>query len=192
MGSDFQLSSKHIKQIIDETIKSTTEAVVVELKKAHMLKSLDKTSFQKTEQLLYNYNNFKAAIADKREQIKTIQEVGLTKRSKSITSWSSGSNYSDVKSDMEQAEDQIRKLEAIIEKTTEYVEKIDWALERICNDPYFPIIRLKYFEGKSREIIAEYLNCDETTISRNKNRLINVLKLFLFSDDAMLEMFGAV
>ncbi|MPN18338.1 hypothetical protein SDC9_165698 [bioreactor metagenome] len=192
MENELQLSPKHIKQIIDETIKYTTEAVVAELKKARMLKSLDKTSFQRTEQLLYNYKNFQKAIDDKWEQIEMIQQAGIKKKSKDITSWTSGSKYSDVKTDMEQAEDQIRKLEAIIEKTTEYVEKIDWALEKIKNDPYFPLIRMKYIEGKSRENIAEYLNCDESTITRNKNRLINVIKIYLFSDDAMLEMVGCI
>lgn len=190
MKNDLELSPEHMKKLIDETIKYTTEAVVVELKKAHMLKTLDKTSFQKTEQLLYNYRSFQKAIDDKWEQIEIIQQAGINKKSKDITSCNPGSNYIDVKSDMERAEDQIRKLEEMIEKITEYVEKVDSALMKISDDPYYDLIRLKYFEEKSREEIAEYLNCDVSTISRNKNRLLNTLKIYLFSDDAANEMFG--
>jgi len=47
---------------------------------------------------------------------------------------------------------------------------------------------LKYFEDKTREEIAEELDCDVSTVSRNKSRLINKLLVRLFSDDALAEL----
>lgn len=189
MENSSQLSSKQMKKIIEETIKATTQAVIHELKKANLMKSGSATSFQKTEQLLYNYENFKKTIADKHEQIKIIRMVGLPQRSKSITSWT-GNHSMNTLSDNEKADAKIEQIESSIYKTSEYIEIIETALSKISNDPYFEIIKLKYFEGKTRESIAEELEVDVSTITRNKNRLINVLKIYMFSNDAMKEIFG--
>jgi len=42
----------------------------------------------------------------------------------------------------------------------------------------------------SREEIAEELEVDVSTITRNKNRLINTLKISLFSDEVIYELFS--
>lgn len=73
--------------------------------------------------------------------------------------------------------------------TIKLVEKINAALEDIKDDPYFDIIPMSYFEDCTREEIAEKFNTTVTTISRNKTRLINVLKSYLFSDDVIYELF---
>jgi len=49
---------------------------------------------------------------------------------------------------------------------------------------------MKYFESKTREEIAEELEVDVSTITRNKNRLINTLKITLFSDEVIYELFS--
>ena len=45
-------------------------------------------------------------------------------------------------------------------------------------------------EGKTHEEIAEILGKDVSWISKNKNRLISKLKIILFSDDVLKEIFG--
>lgn len=67
--------------------------------------------------------------------------------------------------------------------------KIEVALKAIKNDYYYEIITLYYFEGMTREEIAGYYNTAETTISRNKKRLIDKLSAILFSDDMIYEIF---
>lgn len=69
------------------------------------------------------------------------------------------------------------------------VKRIDAALYDIKDDLYYEIIPLYYFEGETREFVAEYFNTTVTTISRNKSRLINKLKVKLFSDDVIYELF---
>ncbi len=70
-----------------------------------------------------------------------------------------------------------------------FVDIIDKALKELKDDMYYDIIPMTYFEGCSREEVAEYYNTTVTTISRNKKRLIEKLKLFIFADDVIYELF---
>lgn len=125
---------KNIIEIINETVNTT----VLKLKMAGLMKSDRKSAYQKTEELLYNYESFK-------------------------------------KSDQE--------------FTLKLVARIDSALEDIKDDIYYDIIPLTYFQRETRENIAEIFNTTERTISRNKGRLIHELKVKLFSDDVIYELF---
>lgn len=73
--------------------------------------------------------------------------------------------------------------------TQKLVKRVDEALEKISDDPYADVIRMFYFEDMTREAIAAKYNCSETTISRNKTKLLNRLKVMLFSDDVIYELF---
>lgn len=75
------------------------------------------------------------------------------------------------------------------EVTAKLVTKVDEAMKSIEGDPYYDVIRLFYFEGQTRESIALDYGCTETTISRNKTRLLNKLKAILFSDEVIFELF---
>lgn len=73
--------------------------------------------------------------------------------------------------------------------TFKLIEQIEYALSQIKDDPYFDVIIMIYFENISREEIADKFGTTVTTISRNKTRLVNVLKSYLFSDDVIYELF---
>lgn len=73
--------------------------------------------------------------------------------------------------------------------TKKVCEKVEVALNTIRLEPYYELIPLYYFEGMTREEIAGYYNTAETTISRNKKRLIDKLSAILFSDDMIYEIF---
>lgn len=75
------------------------------------------------------------------------------------------------------------------DETVKLVSKIDEALKTIESDPYYDVIRMFYFENQTRENIALEYDTSVTTISRNKTRLLNQLKLILFSDDVIYELF---
>ena len=174
---------------IQKIIKDTISEMLFELKKQGLMKDTKHTPFQKTEQLLYNYMNFKQVIIDKQKHIDFIKENGIQKKSKSIVSYS-GNHQVDTRTDDEKANEQIEALENSILITKRYIAVIDDALSRIANDKYYDLIRLRYFEDKTREEIAEYFDVDVATISRNKNRLINTLKIYLFSDETIKEIFS--
>lgn len=123
-----------IKAIIAETVNTT----VLKLKMAGLMRDDRRSAYQKTEELLRNYKEFKE----------------------------SDQPY-----------------------TQKLVAKIDEALDSIKSDIYYDIIPLTYFEDETRENIAERFNTTERTISRNKGRLVNQLKVKLFSDDVIYELF---
>lgn len=174
---------------VNEIIEKTAQAVVSELKNNGLLKDRKQTPYQKTETLLYNYNDFKEVVEDKYKQIETIQEEGVPKKSASITSFS-GEQVTYVKSEAEKAEEMIYAIEQSIQVTCKFINVIDAALDSLSNDPYFEIIPMKYFEGKTREDIAGFFDCDVKTVSRNKNRLINKLQIRLFSNEFIYQIFS--
>lgn len=70
-----------------------------------------------------------------------------------------------------------------------FIAIVNSALELIKDDSYYDLIPMIYFEGRSREEVAEFFNTSTTTISRNKTRLINKLKIHIFTDDVVKELF---
>ncbi len=68
-------------------------------------------------------------------------------------------------------------------KAAALVTNVDKALETMKQDPYYQIIPIMYFDGKSREYAAEQMDVNPTTISRNKKRLLSQLTVLLFSDE---------
>lgn len=73
--------------------------------------------------------------------------------------------------------------------TKKLCAKIEAAMKTIQCDYYYEIIALYYFEQMTREEVAEHFNTSETTISRNKKRLIDNLSAVLFSDDFIYQLF---
>jgi hypothetical protein len=172
---------------IEAAAKMAANETVLMLKTENMLKG-KRNAFQKTELLLYNYTKFRDVIADKDQQIKSIKLQGLPKKSKSITSWGGNTNQ-EPESDMEKAENKIAEIEKSIAVTRRLIKVIDKALEKVSDDPYFNVIQMFYFEGVHRDDIIKNLNCDTVTMYRNKKRIVDRLKMDLFSDDAITEIF---
>ena len=123
---------------INDLVVNTVNMTVLKLKMAGLLGDNRKTAYQKREERLRNYNDFKSSDQD---------------------------------------------------RTQKLVQKIDNALYDIKDDVYYEIIPLTYFSNETRETIAEIFNTTERTISRNKGRLVNILKTKLFSDDVIYELF---
>ena len=126
-----------IEQIIKKTVKST----VFELRSAGLLNDKITSSYQKTEELLRNYN---------------------------VLSMSSDPAASMI------------------------IDRIENALSYIKEDPYYEIITLYYIGGRTREELADRFDTTVTTISRNKSRLVNKLKVVLFTHDYIKEIYGDV
>ncbi len=74
-------------------------------------------------------------------------------------------------------------------KTQKLITIIDNALKTIEDDPYCDVITMYYFEDKTREEIAEFYDVDVKTISRHKKKLVNELKIIIFSDKSIEEIF---
>lgn len=125
-----------INKIIEETVNLT----ITKLKLSGLMKDNRPTAYQKTEEILKNYNDFLKGYSQN-------------------------------------------------ELSNKFVDIIDQALNDIRDDPYYDIIPMIYFEGQTREKIAEYFDTSVRTITRNKTRLINRLKILIFSDEVIYELF---
>ena len=181
---------EELNTLINNVATSTAATLVTNLKREHLIKNR-RSAYQKVELLLYNYTDFKTLIKTKEKEIKTVRAMGLDKKSKDITMGINSGNAPYV-TEMEKIEDKIIEIENSIKTTQRFIAIIDSALEKISTDHYFDVIRLYYFERLSRETIADHLNVlDVKTISRNKRRLMEKLKMDLFSGDAIAEIFNS-
>lgn len=139
---------------MQKLIENVVGRCIGELKLQDMLKENKKNAFQKTEQLLYNYTDFKGVIKQKEDLIDELLTVGLPKKSKSITSYSGDEGLRDVKSEAEQVEEYVESIQNSMHLTKRCIAIIDDALKDVKNDPYYPIICRKYFDKSTLEDIA--------------------------------------
>lgn len=171
---------KEIEICIKKTSEKTAAEIIEQLKKQRLLKT-NMSFYKKTEILLYNYETLKKAAEQKEEDIKYIQEHGLPERSKSIVFYSSSSGNISAG---DRYIELIEKYKVEKAETERDLARIDNALDKVRDDKYFRIIELKYLEQKAKtdEQIAEILEKDQSTITRNRNRLINSIKTILFPE----------
>ena len=170
-------------------IKNVIEATLNELDKKRIIKKKILTPYQKTEQVLFSYNDYKIAVNDKYEKIEEIKKYGVSKHSGSIIPMPTNTGYKETKFESDKQQEAIETLEKSIILTKRFIAIIDDALEKIKDDPYSDLIRMIYFEKQSNEDVADYFNVDSSTIRRNRKTLIKKLSIYLFSDDVISELF---
>lgn len=99
----------------------------------------------------------------------------------------------DKKSNCEKTEgllQDFKRYEAITDDSpyiNSTVKRVKKALREIESDRYYRVITLYYFEGKTREQIAEVLGCSVTTVRRAKKRLINEIGKIVFPEESLRE-----
>ena len=64
------------------------------------------------------------------------------------------------------------------------IDSIRQALQVVSQDPYYPLIPAKYFQGAKERTSAALCACDKVTVWRNRTRLLDVLALCLFGVSA--------
>lgn len=151
-------------------------------------KSTEKSAYQKTEQLLYNYRGFKKIVAEKQLEIEELRKYGVPGKSLSIVAYSphSSSVQGTVTQD-ESVESAVHSVECAIQSTVQVISMIDKGMSALENDPYYKVLEMRYFEGRTLEDIGVHFNCDHSTISRNKSRLVKELALRFFPDEVVSE-----
>lgn len=176
-------TEKDIREIVDDQMDN----FIFKLKRAGLMKDDTRTPFQKTEWVLYKYNEFLKAIESREMEIADTEAHGVKHKSKSITSYNKVSGY--IPDDEEKKEERIRMLSKANETTKKFIDAVDAAMDTIRDDPWVEIIELKYLMGYSNVKCAELLECDEKTIRRHKNRLVNALSIQLFSEEVISNLF---
>lgn len=145
--------------------------------------SIERNYFRETEILLYNYPALNLKVAQDEEflydpEASTAPQGGRSKDIVCFSTRSTGSHGLDI-------DKYTQGVKSSMMRTRQEVLRIDRALEAIQDDKYFEIIPLKYWDDVNMEDIALKFDCEERTIRRHKNRLINKLKIMLFGADAL-------
>lgn len=151
-------------------------------------KKPEKSAYQKTEQLLYNYNGFKKIVQERMDEIADIRKYGVPQKCGAVGERVQGGNVQKgIVLPEESVEAAVRNVEASVQGTVQAIALIDKCMGALKNDPYYKVLEMRYFDGRTLEDIGVYLKCDHTTISRNKSRLVKELSMRLFPDEVMNE-----
>lgn len=74
-------------------------------------------------------------------------------------------------------------------KDNAYRKRIDRAIEEVAEDPYFDIIGLRYWEGKTLEEMGEYFDCNYQTVAKHKDRLLEKMLKVVFPEEYIKNVF---
>lgn len=170
-----------LQTIVEKSFRKEMNRAVESIREADKQASeAQRNYFRDTETLLYSYPSLKIKIAQDEEDLSKGQ-IQIRTKSKDIVRYASNDGaLMEVDTD-----EMIQSRIASMVRTKKEVRRIDVALESIKDDKYYDIIPLRYWALTDPEGIAETMCCDERTYRRNKNRLVNKLKIVLFGADAL-------
>ncbi len=175
---------------VDEEDKNEiVKKVLEELKNKKLLKN-PKSAYKSTEKILYSLNVLPEAIKLIDEEVKKLEEEAKdipTPTAKSNTLILKEQNNTYVYGE-ETLATRISELKQISLKTKSQIRLVKSSLKKIEDDKWYDIIPMYYFENMKIESIAEELDCSVSTISDNKKRLMNELKVYIFPDTFIEEL----
>lgn len=76
-------------------------------------------------------------------------------------------------------------LEAAIAADAYEIETLERALAKCVGDAYYQTVTRRYFEGLDDKRVAELLNCDASTVWRNRIRLVRRIAVWLYGAAAV-------
>lgn len=126
--------------------------------------------------MVKNIKRYELDIAD-------LKKEKITEKSKDITSYSKCGGIRLTPEEKQEAK--IIAVEMKKARDEAEVKEIETALSEVADDAYYKIIELRYFENLADEDIAEALNCEKTTVWRNRARLVKKLSVIFFGADAI-------
>jgi len=148
----------------------------------------EKTAYQKTEQLLYNYNGFKKIVKERMEEIEELRKYGVPKKCGGVSEFvQKGGLPRGIVLEEESVESAVATVQRSVQGTVQVIALIDKGMAALKNDPYYKILEMRYFEGRTQEDIAVTFGCNQATIARNKSRLVKELAMRLFPDQVAQE-----
>lgn len=149
----------------------------------------EKSAYQKTEQLLYNYNGFKKIVAERMLEIEEVRKYGVPQSNGGFGERVQNGNLPQgIVLPEESVEKAVQRIESSVEGTVQAIALIDKCMAALKNDPYYKILEYRYLEGRTQEDIAVIFGCSQVTISNNKNRLVKELAMRLFPNQVIDEM----
>ena len=149
----------------------------------------EKSAYQKTEQLLYNYRGFQKIVAERKLEIEEVRKYGVPQTCGAGGERVQNGNLPQgIVLPEESVENAVRRIEQSVQGTVDAIVLIDKCMAALKNDPYYMILEYRYFEGRTQEDIAVMYGVSQVTISNNKSRLVRELAMRLFPNQVIDEM----
>ena len=150
----------------------------------------EKSAYAKTEALLYNYRGFCRIVEERKREIEELRKYGVPGKSAGFEYSPHTNVVSGIVTDDERVEAAVHNIQQNVEGTVQAIALIDKCMDALKNDPYYKILPMRYFEGRTQEDIALEFKCSQFTISTNKSRLVKELSMRLFPNQVIQEMLG--
>ena len=131
-----------------------------------------KIIFRKMEEILYSYNKYINKIKKDLEYFNNpvlLKSYSLDKIP--------GSNFTEVKSDMERIEELKVRISNDISRHEEILFRIDSALDMVKDHKDYSIVDMKYLNNMSYEDISEKLGVSLKTVYGMRNRILGALEI---------------
>ena len=130
-----------------------------------------KIIFRKMEEILRNYPKYQKRI---KMEIENLQNPQLKKSCG--PGGQGGSNY-DFKSEMEQIEELKERISNNISRYEEIIFRIDECLSMVQDHKDYNFIKMKYFDKKTYEEIADILKISLKSTYGIRNRILGALEI---------------
>lgn len=177
------------KQDLENIIKETVKATILELGIGKVQPKEERSAYQKTELLLWNYNGFKRVVKEKQDQIEEIKRYGVPHKGSAVHTYAGGEGtVHGIATVDETVDNAVHTVQRSVQDIVGVINMIETVLASIKNDPYYPILEMRYFNGMSQDDMAKALNCTQQNVSYHKNRLVRELSLKIFPDDVIKEI----
>ena len=183
-----QIDKQDLLNIIKETVKTTILELGIGKQPVKIPSKQERSAYQKTEMLLWNYRGFQRVIKEKQDQIDEIKKYGVPHKGNAVHSYGGSNTVSGITTSQESVDAAVHNIESSIAETINALELIDSSMATLRNDPYYKLLEMHYFEGRTQEDIAIYYNCTQSTIAKNKSRLVRELSVRLFPNEVAKEM----
>lgn len=169
-----------IAKAVEEGIKAG-QAQAVKEAKANKRKGFN--AYRATEDRLYALPILAKKIETDQERLKELeQETHLPRRSKDICRFQKdGVRLSEE----EIIEGLITDITAGIAADEHEIETVQTALEIVKDDLYYQTLTCRYFEQVNDKQIAKEMHCEETTVWRNRSRLVRRVAVALYGAAAL-------
>ena len=171
-----------------------SKAVIDELEKRGIIENADpkpkteKSAYAKTEALLYNYVGFKRVVEERQQEIEDLKKYGVPKQSPGATERVQHSNVKGIVLEEDSVRGAIANVRRSVDDTVDAIRLIDKCMKALESDPYYCILEMRYFEGRTQEDIAAHLGVSQVSVSKNKNRLVRELSMRLFPNQVINEI----
>ena len=186
------LSDNNLQAIIETAVNTAITKVVDLLEGKGLLTTQPKkeqSAYQKTEALLYNYMGFKKIVAEHMQEIEELRVHGVPQKCGGVTERVQTSPVqTGIVLPEESVEIAVANVQRSVERTVQALAMIDKGMAALSHDPYFKVLEMRYFEGRTQEDIAVFFKCSDVTVGKNRTRLVKELSMRLFPDQAISEM----